>query len=135
MPSNSSSTATLARPLADQENITAMLDEWQKGDREALDRALPVIYETLRRKAFYYIDGENNCITLQPTALVNEVFVRLAESRELRFENRTQFFAFAGRLMRHILRSRAQSSIAKTRQWRTQPSLARGIRSSRQSLA
>ncbi len=99
----------------DREAVTAMLNRWYRGDQEALDRVLPLIYETLRRKAHYYLDGESDCLTLQATALVNEVFLKLAEAREPQFENRARFFAFAGHLMRHILVDHARANRSKKR--------------------
>jgi len=74
-----------------------------------LDALLPLVYEELRRLAGRYMKGERSGHTLQATALVNEVYLRLIEVRRVRWQNRAHFFAMAARLMRRILVDAARS--------------------------
>ena len=83
--------------------ITQRLERWARGDRGALDSLMPVIYATLRRIANGYLRRERKGHTLQPTALVNEAWLRLAGQSDLRFENRDRFFALAAQVMRQVL--------------------------------
>lgn len=85
------------------QNITAMLHEWNDGNREALDTLLPVVYEELRRQAHRYIKRERKNHTLQTTALIHEAYLKLLEQRNVECESRTHFFAIAANLMRQIL--------------------------------
>lgn len=85
------------------EGITELLDEWGEGDTTALERLIPMVVEELRVLAVSHLRKEAAGHTLQPTALVNEVYLRLSSQLKARFENRTQFFAFASSLMRRIL--------------------------------
>jgi RNA polymerase sigma factor (TIGR02999 family) len=96
-------------------DVTELLERWQRGDPEAFDRASAVIYPELRRIARAYLGRERSDHTLQPTALVNEAFVRLSEAGRLRFEGRTQFFALAAQLMRRILVDHARAVKAAKR--------------------
>lgn len=84
-------------------DITRLLDDWGAGDRAALDRLLPLVHAELRRLAARHLARERAGHTLQPTALVNEAFVRLVQGRPVRSQNRAQFFGVAARLMRQIL--------------------------------
>jgi RNA polymerase sigma factor (TIGR02999 family) len=85
------------------QNITAMLQEWNDGNREALDTLLPIVYEELRRQAHRYIKRERKNHTLQTTALIHEAYLKLLEQRNVECESRTHFFAIAANLMRQIL--------------------------------
>ena len=80
-----------------------MLLAWNRGDPDALDALLPVVYDELRRLAAHYLRGERVGHTLQATALVNEAYLRLIEVRKVQWQNRAHFFAMAARLMRRIL--------------------------------
>lgn len=82
--------------------VTTLLREWRSGDKNALEQLTPLIYDDLRRIAARHLQSERSGHTLQATALVNEAFVRLAES-DLALEDRAHFFAVAARTMRHIL--------------------------------
>lgn len=79
-----------------------MLQESREGDRAALDRLMPLVYDELRRLAQSYLRRERSDHTLQPTALVHEAFLRLA-GMDARWENRVHFFAVAAQVMRRIL--------------------------------
>ena len=91
---------TIPEPRA---NPTALLLAWNRGEADALDALLPVVYEELRRLAAHYLKRERVGHTLQATALVNEAYLRLIEVQQVRWQNRAHFFAMAARLMRRIL--------------------------------
>ncbi len=90
-------------------DVTALLRNWGQGDPEALDRLMPLVLGELRRVARSYFAGERPGHTLQPTALVNEVFMWLKERKQVQWESRNQFFGFAAQLMRRILVDYARS--------------------------
>jgi len=89
--------------------ITEILHAWERGEKAALDRLLPEVLDELRQLARGYLAGERPGHTLQPTALVHEVYLRLAGSPVQRFQCRSEFFAFAARLMREILVDHART--------------------------
>lgn len=93
---------TCPAPMSEPD-VTALLRDWGDGDQEALDQLAPLVLGELRRVAKGYFAGERPGHTLQPTALVNEVFMWLMDRKQLRWESRTQFFGFAARMMRRIL--------------------------------
>ena len=90
-------------------DVTTLLQRWSAGDRTALDRLLPMIHAELRRIAARQLSSERNEHTLVPTALVNELFLRLVDQRRAAWENRAQFFAVAAQIMRRILVDYARS--------------------------
>ena len=90
-------------------DITQMLRAWGDGDLEARDRLMPVVYKELRKAAHHYMARERRGHTLQTTALVNEVYVRLAKAREMRWQDRANFFAISAQMMRRILTDYARS--------------------------
>jgi RNA polymerase sigma factor (TIGR02999 family) len=94
------------------ETPTELLLAWGRGDAAALDRLIPLVHDELRRLAGHYMRRERPDHTLQPTALVNEVYLRLIEVNQIRWQNRAHFFAMSARLMRRILidAARAQRS-------------------------
>ena len=83
--------------------VSQLLADWAAKDPEALDRLVPIVYEELRRLAHYHMNGERPGHTLQTTALVNEVYLRLAGIKGLQWRDRAHFFAMAGTLMRRVL--------------------------------
>ena len=83
--------------------VTQLLDAWSGGDRQALERLVPLVMGDLRALARAYMARESPGHTLQPTALVNEAFLRLIGRREVRIEGRVQFFAILAQTMRRIL--------------------------------
>jgi RNA polymerase sigma factor (TIGR02999 family) len=89
--------------MRDDPRITSLLQEWSEGDRDALGRLLPEVLDELRVLARHHLAGEQAGHTLQPTALINELYLRLSASRIRGFEDRHRFFAFASRLLRQIL--------------------------------
>jgi RNA polymerase sigma-70 factor (ECF subfamily) len=84
-------------------DVTALLQAWEGGDRAALDRLIPVVYEELRRIARRRMRGEGHAPTLQTTALVNEAYLRLIDVRQVRWQDRAHFFAVAAEMMRRTL--------------------------------
>lgn len=97
------------------ENVTELLKAWGDGDREALDRLVPLVYAELRRRAAAQLARERGSHTLQPTALVHEAFLRLVDQHSARWENRAQFFGVAAQLMRRILVDHARARAAAKR--------------------
>ena len=85
------------------EDVAQLLADWAAQDPKALDRLVPLVYDELRRLAHYYMHGERAAHTLQTTALVNEVYLRLAGIKGLQWRDRAHFFAMAGTLMRRVL--------------------------------
>lgn len=88
---------------AQRHEVTRLLDEWSAGERRALDRLIPLVENDLRRFARAYLRHQSPGLTLQPTALVNEAYLRLAGERVFSWEGRLQFFAYAAKTMRRIL--------------------------------
>jgi RNA polymerase sigma factor (TIGR02999 family) len=80
-----------------------MLLDWGSGDRDALDRMMPLVYGELHRLAHNYMLRERGGHTLQTSALVNEAYVRLIDQRNVRWQNRAHFFGIAAGMMRRIL--------------------------------
>jgi RNA polymerase sigma factor (TIGR02999 family) len=105
----------MASQSADRERITALLHQWQGGDPAALDRLMPVVHGELRRLARLHMRGEDRNRTLQPTAVVNEVFLRLAALHTIAWQDRAHFFAMASRLMRRVLVDAARTRRAGKR--------------------
>lgn len=85
------------------DNLTGLLVEWREGDKAALDRLMPLVYDELRRIAHRYVQHERNGHTLQTSALVNEAYLRFAGQGKVAWQNRTHFFAATAQVMRHIL--------------------------------
>ena len=88
---------------AGRERISQLLAEWADRDPAARDQLVPIVYEELRRLAAHYMRGERPDHTLQTTALVNEVYLRLAGIDGLQWRDRVHFFAMAATLMRRVL--------------------------------
>jgi RNA polymerase sigma factor (TIGR02999 family) len=103
----------MAMSLPDAD-ITRLLQGWSSGDEAALDQLTPLVYERLRLLAGSAFRGESAGHTLQPTALVSELFEKLIGSR-VDWQDRTHFFALSARLMRRILVNHAQAKKAQKR--------------------
>jgi len=80
----------------DQE-VTRLLVDWSNGDKSALDKLTPLVYQELRRLAHRHMNGERSDHTLQTTALVNEAYLGLIHQKEVHWQNRAQFFGLAAR--------------------------------------
>lgn len=85
------------------EGITQLLEKWSQGDEKALDQLMPLVYGELHRLAESYLRRERREHTLQPTALVNELFLKFFDQNSMSWQNRAQFFGVAAQLMRRIL--------------------------------
>lgn len=96
-------------------DVTQMLVDWRNGDQEALAKLIPIVYGELRRLARSYLRRERPGHTLQPTALVHEVYLRLVAQPDLHCQNRAHFFGIAANLMRRILVEHARSHHAAKR--------------------
>jgi RNA polymerase sigma factor (TIGR02999 family) len=83
--------------------VSGLLRAWGDGDRGALDRLTPIVYDELRRLARLYMRRERPGHSLQATALVNEAYVRLVDYKGMQWQNRAHFFAVSAQLMRRIL--------------------------------
>ncbi len=88
---------------ASSAEITRLLRAWGGGDPAAMDELAPLVYGELRRMAHRYLRRENPGNTLQPTALVNEAYLRLVDVDNVRWEDRAHFFAVSAQMMRRIL--------------------------------
>lgn len=88
---------------AERDEITQLLQAWSEGDQNALERLAPAVYDELRRLASGYMKRERPGHSLQTTALVNEAYVRLADYKRIRWQNRAHFFALSAQAMRRIL--------------------------------
>jgi RNA polymerase sigma factor (TIGR02999 family) len=96
-------------PHAPPPRVTALLQAWSGGDSAALDRLIPIVHDELYRIAHRCMAAEKPGHTLQPTALVNEAYLRLIETRRMNWQNRAHFLAMAARIMRRILVDFARS--------------------------
>jgi RNA polymerase sigma factor (TIGR02999 family) len=90
----------MAEPEPD---VSQLLRKWSGGDQKALNELVPIVYKELRRLAHYHLDREREGHTLQSTALVHEVYLRLCGQDAPAWQDRAHFFAVAGRMMRRIL--------------------------------
>ncbi len=95
--------------------VTKLLQAWGQGQQEALDELLPIVHQELRRLARRYMFGERVGHTLQTTALVNEAYLRLVNSRRVNWQNRAHFLAISAQLMRRILVDSARAHRSKKR--------------------
>lgn len=95
--------------------ITRILRKHCAGDEDALNEVIPKIYDELRQAAASYLKGEG-AVTMPPTALVHEVYLRLSQSKKIYFRDRRELFYFAGQLMRQVLVDLARTRLARKRQ-------------------
>lgn len=96
-------------PATMAQRVTELLLAWGEGDHAALEELIPLVHAELRGIARGYMAGERRGHTLQPTALVNEVYLRLVDLERIRWQNRAHFMAVASRLMRRVLIDFARS--------------------------
>lgn len=101
--------------MASPPDVTALLAEWSRGDHRAFDQLLPLVYAELRRIATRQLRRERAGHTLQPTALVHEVYLRLVDQRNVDWRNRAHFFGVAAQVMRRILVDHARRHKASKR--------------------
>jgi RNA polymerase sigma factor (TIGR02999 family) len=98
-----------------KKGVTQLLVAWSNGDREALDKLLPLVYDQLRHLASSFLKRERQNHTLQATALVHEAYMRMIDLQDVTWQNRAHFFAIAARVMRRILVNYAYSHMASKR--------------------
>jgi RNA polymerase sigma-70 factor (ECF subfamily) len=96
-------------------DVTELLHRWQQGDQEATEQLLPLVYGELRKIARRHLRGERHGHTLEATALVHEVYLRLSGGAELRWNDRVHFYAVAAQMMRRVLVDHARSRDAAKR--------------------
>lgn len=96
-------------------DVTQLLLAWNKGDQLALEQLVPLVHAELHRLARRYMGNERAGHPLQPTALVNEAYLRLIDQRRVQWQNRAHFFAISAQLMRRILISMARARHAHKR--------------------
>jgi len=101
--------------MQSQDGITQLLIRWSSGDQAALNKLMPLVYSELRRLASNYLRRERQGHTLQPTALVNEAYLKLIDQRTAKWQNRAQFYGIAAQLMRRILVDHARQHKAAKR--------------------
>jgi RNA polymerase sigma factor (TIGR02999 family) len=101
--------------MASARSVTALLTDWSRGDTTALDQLLPLVYDELRRIAARQLRGERVNHTLQPTALVHEVYLRLIDQRQVGWQDRAHFLGVAAQTMRRILVDHARRHDARKR--------------------
>jgi RNA polymerase sigma factor (TIGR02999 family) len=100
---------------SDAGEITLLLRRWSEGDQSAIEQLLPHVYPHLHEVAAAYLRRESDDHTLQPTALVNELYLRLMQQRKADWNDRAHFYTFAAKLMRRILADHARAANAGKR--------------------
>jgi RNA polymerase sigma factor (TIGR02999 family) len=96
-------------------SVSRLLQAWGRGDVQARDELVPVVYRELRRRAGAYLRRERSDHTLQPTALVHEAYLRLTAQDRVAWQNRAHFFAIAAQMMRRVLIDHAREHQAAKR--------------------
>ena len=105
-------------PLSGVHQVTSLLQAWGHGDEGALERLTPIVHGELRKIARKYMAQERRNHTLQPTALINEAYVRLVHMRQPTWQNRVHFFALSAQIMRRILAFiRSVAAVLKPSRW------------------
>ncbi len=108
--------------MESEQSLTQLLIRWGDGDQAALDELMPMVYDDLRRYAHSFLRSRGRDQTLQPTALVNEAYLRLLGKQNSSWQNRAQFFALAAKVMRDLLvdyaRAQAAAKRGGSQQWR-----------------
>lgn len=97
------------------EEITQILHEWNDGDEDAVERLLPFVYKELKYRAKYLLARERSNHTLQPTALVNEAFLKISNQSNIEWKNRKHFYRIVSRLMRQVLVDHARKKSSAKR--------------------
>jgi RNA polymerase sigma factor (TIGR02999 family) len=97
------------------DDITGLLKAWGQGDRRAFERLMPLVYDQLRAQARHYMRMERSGQTLQSTALVHEVYLRLIRAEDVDWQDRVHFFALSAQIMRRVLVDAARARTAAKR--------------------
>lgn len=98
-----------------EEGITQLLLQWSDGDRTALDRLLPLVYGELRRLAQSYLRRRQPNVSLEPTLLVHEAYLKLVNQEQVSWQNRAQFFGLSAKIMRDLMVDHARRAHAAKR--------------------
>ena len=98
-----------------EHDLTSLLLDWSRGNPDALNQLAPLIYEELHRMASRQLRRERNEHTLQSTALVHEVYLKLIDQDRVQWQDRNHFFAVASQMIRHILVDHARARFAAKR--------------------
>ncbi|HVF55616.1 MAG TPA: sigma-70 family RNA polymerase sigma factor [Pyrinomonadaceae bacterium] len=98
-----------------QHEVTRILQDWSGGDQKAAARLMPLVYDELRRQARILLARERGGHTLQPTALVNEAYLRLVDQTRVNWQNRAHFYSIAASMMRRVLIDHARAHTAEKR--------------------
>jgi RNA polymerase sigma factor (TIGR02999 family) len=122
-------------PRGQPSEVTRLLLDWNRGNKEAFDLVLPLVYRELRKLAGGYLKGERPGHTLQPTALIHEAYLRLVDQSVPEWQNRSHFFGVAARAMRQILVEHARSRHALKRGGGKNVSLVEAVAMSQQRPA
>jgi RNA polymerase sigma-70 factor (ECF subfamily) len=101
--------------MQSRDGVTQLLLLWNGGDQTALEKLMPLVHSELRRLARNYLRRERPGHTLQPTALVNETYLRLVDQWKAKWQNRAQFYGIAAQLMRRVLVDHARQHKAAKR--------------------
>src|SRR6516165_11168855 len=110
-----------------QGDVTNLLLEWGNGDGSALQRLTPIIYQELLQLARARLSHESRALTLQPTGLVHECYLRLADQTRLQWQNRAHFYAVAANTMRRVLIDQARKRKSLKRGQGVQVTLQTGM--------
>ncbi|MGE0884383.1 MAG: sigma-70 family RNA polymerase sigma factor [Blastocatellales bacterium] len=102
-------------PTPQANEITQLLSAWSNGDQSALEKLTPMVYQELHKLAQSYLRRERPGHSLQPTALINEAYLRLVKQDLPEWQSRRHFYGVAARLMRQILVERARTQVAVKR--------------------
>lgn len=105
----------MTMPSSSQQEVTQLLGDWRAGDERALDKLIPLVQPELHRLAHHYMSRERAGHTLQTTALLDEAYLLLVDSRKPAWQNRTHFVAAAAQLMRRIMVDHARERHALKR--------------------
>jgi RNA polymerase sigma factor (TIGR02999 family) len=100
---------------ASKENVTQILQAWSSGNQKAFDELFSIVYKELHRIAAAYMRRERPTHTLQPTALINEAYLKLVDKPTMNWRNRAHFYAVAAKIMRRILIDHAREHAAQKR--------------------
>src|SRR5215468_11831398 len=105
--------------MGSDRDVSDLLQAWRRGQVEARDQLLPLVYRELQRRAGAYLRRERAGHSLQATALVHEAYLRLVKQDRIAWQNRAQFFGVAAEMMRRILvdRARARKMAKRSGQW------------------
>ncbi len=101
--------------MSSTSEVTQLLLNWSDGDKQAVDKLMPLVYDELYRLATSYMRRESSEHTLQSTALVNEAYLKLVDQTRVNWQNRSHFFGIASQVMRRILVDYARRNLAEKR--------------------